>query len=100
MDSSAPTILRSCVKIPCTPSTFFPFIVKFCTIGIWHYVEKKTKINKRGHAWTILKKTRSLGHGCVALYSYNANSNPAEVSPLFSKGRYVKVCSIGRYVKV
>ena len=31
---SATTIVRSLVRIPCTPSTFLPFIVKFCTIFV------------------------------------------------------------------
>ena len=46
VDSSAPSILRSWVRIPRTPFTFFTIIV-YCITYICHCIEKGTKINKK-----------------------------------------------------
>ena len=42
VDLSAPTILRSRVRIPSTPSMLLPFLYYTC-----HCVEKRTKINEK-----------------------------------------------------
>ena len=54
--SSAPTILRSQVQIPSTPSVFSPFIVKMCAIFV--SVEKGQKKRPRlAHSFFLKKNT-------------------------------------------
>ena len=52
VDSSAPTILKSMVRIPNSPSMHFQFIVKFCNIFVI-VLRKERKFTKRGWVWPI-----------------------------------------------
>ena len=71
---SVPTIMRSRVRIPCTPSMLFPFIV---VSYVSHCNETRTNINKRGRFGPYLKnylKTVVLGRldsGVVFTLDYN-----------------------------
>ena len=58
VDLSPPTILLSQVRIPGTPSTLLPFIVKLYDLS--HWVDKRTKINKKEAGFVPLFFTKVL----------------------------------------
>ena len=69
VDSSAPSILRSGVRIPSTPSTIFPYLVKFCTKLSLCWAKDK---NKQKEAWVgpFLRRTN-----CRFLYNGTFDEN-------------------------
>ena len=90
VDSSAPTILLSQVRIPSTPSLLLPFKVRICTTYICHCVEKRAKINKKrsslahflmldtvSFCWTMFWP---VPFSCLFFFSFFSNKN----LPLFT----------------